>query len=91
MSTPGEPPVTPAAPAADLFDRVEKVLGMIRPAVKADGGDLELAEVTSDGVVRIRLMGACVGCPSSSLTLKFGIERNLKKYVPEVRSVEAVG
>jgi Fe-S cluster biogenesis protein NfuA len=73
-----------------LRDRVTKVINLIRPAVQSDGGDVELVEVTADGVVRIRLHGACVGCPSSSITLQVGIERNLKAHVPEVRAVEAV-
>jgi len=75
---------------ADLHDRVAMVIDRIRPAVQSDGGDLELVEITDGGVVKVRLHGACVGCPSSTLTLKAGIERNLKDYVPEVRSVEAV-
>ena len=75
---------------ADIHDRVAMVIDRIRPAVQSDGGDLELVEITDGGVVKVRLHGACVGCPSSTLTLKAGIERNLKDYVPEVRSVEAV-
>jgi Fe-S cluster biogenesis protein NfuA len=74
-----------------LRDRVAKVINLIRPAVQSDGGDLELVDVTPTGVVRIRLHGACVGCPSSSITLQVGIERNLKAHIPEVQSVEAVG
>jgi Fe-S cluster biogenesis protein NfuA len=81
-------PQSPAA--ASLRDRVSKVINLIRPAVQSDGGDLELVEVTSAGVVRIRLHGACVGCPSSTITLQVGIERNLKAHIPEVKSVEAV-
>ena len=73
-----------------LRDRVEKVINLIRPAVQSDGGDLELVDVTPEGTVRIRLHGACVGCPSSAVTLQVGIERNLKAHVPEVRAVEAV-
>jgi Fe-S cluster biogenesis protein NfuA len=69
---------------------VEFILGLIRPAVQADGGDIELADVTQAGIVKVRLHGACVGCPSSLITLKTGIERNLRDHVPEVRSVEAV-
>ncbi|QOI99356.1 MAG: NifU family protein [Phycisphaeraceae bacterium] len=76
--------------AEPLRERVAKVLNVIRPAVQSDGGDLELVDVTADGVVRIRLHGACVGCPSSSMTLKHGIERNLRTYVPEVRGIESV-
>lgn len=73
-----------------IRDRVVRIINLIRPAVQSDGGDIELVDVSSDGVVRIRLHGACVGCPSSSMTLKVGIERNLREHVPEVRSVEAV-
>ena len=73
-----------------VLERVEKVLSLIRPAIQADGGDLELVEVTPEGVVRIRLLGACVGCPSSSVTLQMGIERNLKNHVPEITRVESV-
>ena len=71
-------------------ERVAKVINLIRPAVQSDGGDVELVDVTPDGIVRIRLHGACVGCPSSAITLQVGIERNLKAHVPEVRTVEAV-
>lgn len=62
----------------------------MRPAVQSDGGDIEFVDMTEDGVVRIRLHGACVGCPSSSITLQHGIERNLRQHVPEVRGVAAV-
>ena len=72
-----------------LRDRVQEVLDLIRPAVQADGGDLEL-EVSDDGLVSVRFHGACVGCPSSTLTLQSGIERNLKTHVPGVRAVQAV-
>lgn len=75
---------------ATVVGQVEKVLSLIRPAVQADGGDLELVEVTSDGIVRVRLHGACVGCPSASATLQLGIERNLRQHVPQVKRVEAV-
>jgi Fe-S cluster biogenesis protein NfuA len=76
---------------ASLRERVERVINLIRPAVQSDGGDLELVSITPEGVVEIRLHGACVGCPSSSLTLQVGIERNLKAHVPEVKAVRAVG
>jgi len=78
------------APETDVRERVVQVLDAIRPAVKSDGGDLELVEITEDNRVRIRMLGACIGCPSSMITLKMGVERNLKLYVPEVASVEAV-
>ena len=81
---------TSPTPTSDTPGRVNKVLSLIRPAVQADGGDVELVRVTPEGVAEIRLHGACVGCPSSSLTLQVGIERNLKQHVPEVKSVRAV-
>lgn len=76
--------------APTTFDRVSRVIKLIRPAVQADGGDLELVDVTPEGVVQIRFHGACVGCPSSMITLQVGIERNLKAHIPEVTKVEAV-
>ena len=72
-----------------MRDRVEKVINRIRPAVQMDGGDIELVEVV-DGIVKLRLVGACHGCPSSMMTLKAGIERAIQSEVPEVKSVEAV-
>ena len=76
--------------ATDLSERVRDVINLIRPAVQADGGDVELVDVTDDGLVRIRLHGACVGCPSSNITLRVGIERTLKDRVPEVTALEAI-
>jgi len=73
-----------------LHVRVESVIDRIRPAVQSDGGDIELLRVTGEGVVMIRFHGACVGCPSSQMTLKMGVERNLKEVVPEVTAVEQV-
>ena len=74
----------------DVFERVEQVVERIRPAVQSDGGDVELVEVTPEGVAKIRLHGACVGCPSSHMTLHMGIERNIREKVPEVVGVEQV-
>ena len=73
-----------------VTERVQHVLGLIRPAIQSDGGDIELIEVTDEGVVHIRFLGECVGCPSSSMTLQHGIESNLRAKVPEVASVVAV-
>jgi Fe-S cluster biogenesis protein NfuA len=73
-----------------MNDKVEKALNKIRPSLLADGGNVELVEVTKEGVVKVRLTGACGGCPMASMTLKSGIERILKQEVPEVKSVEAV-
>ncbi len=74
----------------ELREKVEKSLAKIRPALQADGGDVELVDVTKDGVVKVRLVGACAGCPMSTMTLAFGIERELKKQVPSVTRVESV-
>jgi len=71
-------------------EKVEKALAKVRSFLQADGGDVELVEVTEDGVVRVRLTGACGGCPMASMTLKAGIEKTLKEEVPEVKRVEAV-
>lgn len=79
-----------AAQGPSVLERIERVLGAIRPSIQSDGGDIEFVEFTPEGVVRIRLLGACVGCPSSHITLQSGIERNLKAHVPEVRSVENI-
>ena len=84
---PAPPSLTLAAP---LHDRVSEVVERIRPAVQADGGDVELVDVTDAGVVHIRLHGACVGCPSSTMTLHGGIERSLRQRIPEVTRVEQV-
>ena len=73
-----------------MREKVEKVLGEIRQALVADGGDLELVDLTGEGVVQVRLKGACAGCPGAQMTLKFHVERILKEHVPEVTAVEAV-
>jgi Fe-S cluster biogenesis protein NfuA len=70
--------------------KVKKVLESVRPFLQADGGDVEFVDVTEDGVVKVRLTGACHGCPMSTYTLKMGIENKLKKEVPEVKAVEQV-
>jgi Fe-S cluster biogenesis protein NfuA len=74
--------------SGDLLQRVEEALDTIRPMLQMDGGDVELVGI-DQGVVRLRLVGACGGCPMSALTLKTGIERTLKQAIPEVDSVEA--
>lgn len=76
--------------SASIRDQVERVLNLIRPAVQSDGGDVELVDISDSGVVQVRLHGACVGCPSSSMTLKSGIERNLKQRIPGVTSVQEI-
>jgi len=71
-------------------ERVAEVLATLRPAVQNDGGDIQLVDVTADGVVKVRLMGACVGCPSAAMTMKEGVERSVKQAVPEIREVLCV-
>ncbi len=78
------------ADTRSIYERVEEVIERIRPAVQSDGGDLELVAVTDEGVVQIRLLGACIGCPSSGMTLHMGIERNVREKIPEVTGVEQV-
>ncbi len=73
-----------------MEEKVREVLENIRPALQADGGDVELVEVTEDGVVRVRLIGACGSCPMAAYTLKGTVERLLKEEIPEVVEVEAV-
>ena len=70
-----------------MKERVQKVIDKIRPSLQADGGDVELIDVV-DGVVTVKLQGACAGCPMSQMTLKKGIERLVKQEIPEIKSVE---
>jgi Fe-S cluster biogenesis protein NfuA len=70
-----------------MLEEVKKVLETIRPALQADGGDVELVDVSADGIVKVRLTGACGHCPMSTMTLKMGIERTLKEQVPGVKEV----
>jgi Fe-S cluster biogenesis protein NfuA len=72
-----------------MKERVEEALKKIRPALEADGGGIELVDIV-DGVVSVRLQGACKGCPGAQMTLKMGVERILKEEVPEVKSVQSV-
>lgn len=73
-----------------MKEKVEKALEKVKMMLAADGGSAELVEISADGVVKVRLTGACGGCPMSAMTLKMGIERIIKQEVPEVKSVEAV-
>ena len=72
-----------------MKEAVEKVINRIRPAVQMDGGDIELVDVVG-GLVKLRLVGSCEGCPSSTMTLKMGIERAIRAEVPEITGVETV-
>ncbi len=73
-----------------MKEQIEQALDKIRPALQRDGGDIELVDVEENGVVKVRLTGACSGCPMSQMTLKQGVERIVKQLVPEVKSVESV-
>ncbi len=73
-----------------MRERVEEVLNQIRPALQQDGGDVELVDITADGVVQVRLVGACGGCDMAYMTLKSGIEQQLMEQIPEVREVVSV-
>lgn len=73
-----------------MKDKVEAALAEVRPLLQRDGGDVELVEVTDDNVVRVRLTGACHGCPMAQMTLQMGVERALKHAVPEIKAVQAV-
>jgi Fe-S cluster biogenesis protein NfuA len=73
-----------------MKEKVEAALNKVRPQLQMDGGDVELVSIDKDGVVKVRLKGACGGCPMSQMTLKMGIERILKKEVPEVKEVISV-
>jgi len=73
-----------------MQERVKAALDKVKPSLQADGGDVELVEVTPEGVVKVRLTGACSGCPMRQMTLQMGIGRALKKEIPEVKEVVAV-
>ncbi|MFX4261993.1 NifU family protein [Pelotomaculum propionicicum] len=73
-----------------MKEKVEEVLGKVRPFLQRDGGDVELVDVSDSGVVKVRLKGACSGCPGAKITLKQGVERMLKQEIPEVKEVVAV-
>lgn len=74
-------------PQTTVREKVQGVIDLIRPAVQADGGDIELVDVSAAGVVQVRFHGACHGCPSSTMTLQMGIERNVRERVPEITQV----
>jgi len=79
-----------ATQTQDLKTRVQQVLNTIRPALQMDGGDCDLVDVTADGIVQLRLRGSCGSCPSSTMTLKMGIEKRLKSIIPEIKSLVTV-
>ena len=74
----------------DIKSKIATALESIRPYLKADGGDIEFVDVSEDGIVKVKLTGACIGCPMSQMTLRAGVERALIKEIPGIRRVEAV-
>ncbi len=74
----------------DIRSQVADIIRQLRPAVQGDGGDIELVDVAEDGIVTVRLLGACIGCPSAAITLKMGVEQSLKDNIPEVTKVVCV-
>jgi len=73
-----------------MKERVEEVLDQVRPTLQADGGDIDLLDVSDDGIVKVQLTGACGSCPFSTMTLKHGVEARLKEMIPEVKEVVAI-
>ncbi len=73
-----------------MLEKVQAALDQIRPMLQRDGGDAKLVEVTQDGVVKLKLVGACGHCPMSQMTLKMGIEKKLKEQIPEIKEVISV-
>ena len=73
-----------------MKEKVETALNSIRPNLQADGGDVELIDVSDDGVVKLRLVGACGSCPMAQMTMKFGIEEVLREKIPEIKEIVAV-
>jgi Fe-S cluster biogenesis protein NfuA len=73
-----------------LKEKVQKAIDMVRPGLQADGGDVELVDVSPEGVVKVKLTGACHGCPMSQMTLKMGIEKIIKQQVPEIKEVVSI-
>ncbi|MDR3113384.1 MAG: NifU family protein [Endomicrobium sp.] len=73
-----------------LKEKVEKALESVRPHLQADGGNVELIDVSEDGIVKVKLTGACGSCPMSTMTLQYGVTNSIKEAVPEVEDVQAV-
>jgi len=73
-----------------MKEQVQKAIDKVRPGLQADGGDVELVDVSADGVVKVKLTGACHGCPMAQMTLKMGIEKIIKQQVPSIKEVISV-
>jgi len=73
-----------------MREKVEEVINSVKPFLQAEGGDIELIDVSDDGIVKVKLVGACAGCPGAQMTLKLGIEKKLREAIPEIKEVVAV-
>ena len=73
-----------------MREKVEEIINTIKPFLQAEGGDIELVDVSDDGIVKVKLVGACAGCPGAQMTLKLGVERKLREAIPEIKEVVAV-
>ena len=87
---PHDPKSSPTRTVHHKWDEVAGVIQQLRPAIQGDGGDIELVDVGDDGTVKVRLHGACIGCPSAAQTLKLGVEQSLRDAIPEVTQVVCV-
>lgn len=74
----------------DIYEKVESSLDTIRPYLNADGGDIQVVEITDDMIVRVKLLGACETCPMSFMTMKAGVEESIRNAIPEIKSIETV-
>ena len=74
----------------DIYEKVESSLDTIRPYLNADGGDIQIVEITDDMIVRVKLLGACGTCPMSFMTMKAGVEESIRNAIPEIKSIETV-
>jgi Fe-S cluster biogenesis protein NfuA len=74
----------------EIYDKVEVSLDTIRPYLKADGGDIEVVEITDDLIVKVRLLGACENCPMSFMTMKAGVEESIRSAIPQIKGIETV-
>lgn len=79
-----------AQPSPEIIEQARLIVESFRPFIRADGGDIEFIDVTEKNIVRVRLKGACVGCPSAFMTLQMGVERHLRERLPQIRGVENV-
>ena len=90
LQSPEWQPAMSVTVTEDLVSRVESALDSIRPYLRKDGGDIELVEITDEGLVQVKLVGACESCPMSFMTMKAGVEESIRSAVPEITRIEAI-